>query len=398
MFITSTPPGADVLLDGESKGLTPLTIRELEPGEYEVVLRKGGYQAAQIIATVKMRQITNVAAALRDERKPITHRLAFVSNRDDGFDIWTSDENGYGLARWTTARWPRSPIHALLAPDSSSFSLNFESVKGVATVLVTAPRPNGDNPAPELRAVGGDIFRALQWAPDGRSLLLKNLISQTIWVANSLGNVTPVLIPDAPHGVLTATFAPEPGFIAYADYDQTYRIALDGTRREELAANGKEGNAFLRFSRDGRRLAHVQLQRLNPYNAGELWLMNANGNLPRRLTIGGSQDFDPVWSRDNQRIVFVHRENVDDAQADLEPARLESNLFVFDFATQQIRALTNFRNKRVRQPSISFDDQRITFVCNETGSDEIWVVDFYGGDPYPLTHDNATATFPLWLW
>src|SRR5712692_2228885 len=82
LFITSTPLGADVVLNGELRGHTPLTVRELEPGEYEVVLRKDGFEDAQIITTVRPRQISNVTYTMRNERAPITHRLAFFSNRD----------------------------------------------------------------------------------------------------------------------------------------------------------------------------------------------------------------------------------------------------------------------------------------------------------------------------
>ena len=68
LSITSTPAGAEVFVNGLPKGFTPLTVRELEPGDYEVVLRKDGYQDAQVITSVKARQTSNVVYALRSER------------------------------------------------------------------------------------------------------------------------------------------------------------------------------------------------------------------------------------------------------------------------------------------------------------------------------------------
>ena len=44
---------------------------------------------------------------------------------------------------------------------------------------------------------------------------------------------------------------------------------------------------------------------------------------------------------------------------------------MIDLATRTLRPLSKFRGKRVRHPAISVDDQRITFVSNESGFDEI---------------------------
>ncbi len=222
--------------------------------------------------------------------------------------------------------------------------------------------------------------------------------AQAIWIAGATGNVTQVRIPEAPRGVLTAGFVPDSGSIAYADFDNTYLLTIDGQRRQEIAPNGREGNTFIRFSRDGRRLVYASMQKQNAYNAGELWLATTDGSDPQKLTLSGAQDFDPIWTGDSRRIVYVHRENTEQPAADIEPALLVSNLWVIDLQTRTQRPLTTFKGKRVRQPSISTDDQRITFICNCNGSDDVWVTDFFGGDPYSLTNDKASASFPMWLW
>jgi hypothetical protein len=40
--VETTPPGADVLLDGTARGKTPLDLAGVEPGEHEVTLMGGG--------------------------------------------------------------------------------------------------------------------------------------------------------------------------------------------------------------------------------------------------------------------------------------------------------------------------------------------------------------------
>lgn len=399
LFVTSSPPGAEVLLNGAVRGRTPLTVREVEPGEQELVLRSPGFEDTQIIATARARQTVNVSATLRAARKPAGHRLAFFSNRDGAYDMWTTDETGRDASRWTSHRWVRGPLMALAAPGGNSIAVNVEEGGSLKTWLISGPRPDLPPDAePDLRALGGDVFRILQWSGDGRTLLLKNMVSQTIWLAGTSGNVTQVRIPDVPRGVLTAGYAPDAGGVAYADYDNTYLLTFDNLQRRDIAPNGREGNTYIRFSRDGRQLVFASMQKQNAYNAGELWIAALDGGDPRKLTLSGAQDFDPVWSNDGRRIVYVHRENTEQALADIEASLLVSNLWVIDLATQTQRALTTFKGKRVRQPSISTNDQRVTFVCNCSGSDEIWVTDFFGGDPYPLTNDKASASFPMWLW
>ncbi|MBN1436391.1 MAG: PEGA domain-containing protein [Sedimentisphaerales bacterium] len=49
--VNSEPAGALVWLNGEEAGLTPMTVRFQEYGEYEVILRKAGYDT---IRTTRM--------------------------------------------------------------------------------------------------------------------------------------------------------------------------------------------------------------------------------------------------------------------------------------------------------------------------------------------------------
>ena len=50
LYITSDPVGAEVLINNEpQKMLTPFILESLEPGEYEIVAKKGGYEGKQKI-------------------------------------------------------------------------------------------------------------------------------------------------------------------------------------------------------------------------------------------------------------------------------------------------------------------------------------------------------------
>ena len=45
--IESSPPGADIIIEGRNYGKTPRTLR-IEPKEYNITVRKPGYGSAQI--------------------------------------------------------------------------------------------------------------------------------------------------------------------------------------------------------------------------------------------------------------------------------------------------------------------------------------------------------------
>jgi hypothetical protein len=53
LAVTSEPPGAMVVVDGVGRGLTPLDLNSLSPGEYRVTLSLVGYlDNAQVVTLV----------------------------------------------------------------------------------------------------------------------------------------------------------------------------------------------------------------------------------------------------------------------------------------------------------------------------------------------------------
>ena len=61
LLIESRPPGAAVLIDGQPRGTTPLTIEALPPGGYSVTLTLAGYQP--FVTTVRVVAGTRTRAA-----------------------------------------------------------------------------------------------------------------------------------------------------------------------------------------------------------------------------------------------------------------------------------------------------------------------------------------------
>ena len=47
--VRSEPSRARVTIDGQARGSTPLTLRDVAPGDYQVVLERGGRTATQMV-------------------------------------------------------------------------------------------------------------------------------------------------------------------------------------------------------------------------------------------------------------------------------------------------------------------------------------------------------------
>lgn len=67
---------------------------------------------------------------------------------------------------------------------------------------------------------------------------------------------------------------------------------------------------YAQFSPDGRRIVYTSAQR---GGQGAIYVMNADGSNPTRLTnnegASTSRDFEPEWTSDGSRIVFLSNRN-----------------------------------------------------------------------------------------
>ncbi len=64
--ISSTPPDAEIYLDGVKKGTTPTTIRQLLVGDYNIELRMQGYAGYTAKTTIKHNETTEIGQTLQN--------------------------------------------------------------------------------------------------------------------------------------------------------------------------------------------------------------------------------------------------------------------------------------------------------------------------------------------
>ncbi len=92
----SNPTGADIILDGRNVGKTPYTLRDVEPGEYTVIIRHRGYNDWTGRVNVEVGKLSEVKAELvpSDTTISVTTVPAGFELYIDGVDVGTTPYSG----------------------------------------------------------------------------------------------------------------------------------------------------------------------------------------------------------------------------------------------------------------------------------------------------------------
>ena len=128
----------------------------------------------------------------------------------------------------------------------------------------------------------------------------------------------------------------------------------------------------------------------------EIYVMDAHGVNPRRLTNNPAKDLSPSWSPDGKRIAFIS-----DRDGHVPEGRVfhNSEIYVMDADGGNQQNLTNHPSDD-RSPSWSPDSTRIAFESdrdNDRGHNiEIYVMDADGGNLQRLTNNLTEDEDPAW--
>ncbi len=123
----------------------------------------------------------------------------------------------------------------------------------------------------------------------------------------------------------------------------------------------------------------------------EIYVMDADGGIPRRLTNNSDSDWDPSWSPDGKRIVFV---SARDGHVDGHGASIP-DIYAMDADGSNQQNLTNNPNAD-RSPSWSPDGRRIAFMSDKNGNYDIYVMDADGSNQQSLTNHPFSDRNPSW--
>ena len=148
---------------------------------------------------------------------------------------------------------------------------------------------------------------------------------------------------------------------------ELYVADADGGSPRRLTRNDAE-DVLPAWSPDGRTLAFSS----NRSGAFEIWVMNANGTGVRPVTRGARREdgsFYPAWSPDGERIAFASSFRTPENQEIYVVRRDGSTLRRLTRTAGDIGALGDDA-----APAWSPDGKRIVFASNRTGELEIWTM------------------------
>ena len=167
----------------------------------------------------------------------------------------------------------------------------------------------------------------------------------------------------------------------------------DGGNEQRLTNNPRD-DRYPSWSPDGKRIIFSSKRdghfRGESGITSEIYVMDADGGNPQRLTENRKNDKDPSWSPDGKRIAFSS-----DRKGDLQ----NFEIYVMDADGGNEQRLTE--NRRFDEdPSWSPDGERIAFWSNREAdlhNAEIYVMDADGGNLQRLTNNPHPDVSPAWF-
>jgi Tol biopolymer transport system component/DNA-binding winged helix-turn-helix (wHTH) protein len=217
------------------------------------------------------------------------------------------------------------------------------------------------------------------WSGDGRGVFFSSARAgiYSLWRAPAAGG-EPAWVAGGGTKMKHPTSARARRLIAYESWVYEVNLWRAGASEgagSRLTESTDEWNYEPAISPDGARVAFVSTRS----GATEVWVSDADGARPRRLTsFGGARVETPRWSPDGRRLVFSAR----------APAR--SDLYLIDAEggvpariTEQSDALA---------PEWSRDGKSITFASRESGSWQVWRLDLESRRRTPATEEGGYAS------
>jgi Tol biopolymer transport system component len=268
---------------------------------------------------------------------------------------------------------------AYVSCDSSQAGMTGTRDCDVALVELEMSRATAQPPH-RLTTQRYGYIHSLTWTRDGSTIIYDafgQTLSPGLWRVTIDGNRAPERIEAAGESATAPAFARSRDRLAFT------RMALDidiyrfqAGAPVQLVAGSSFEDFDPRLSRDGRQVAFAS--RRAPGNRMDIWVAEADGSNPQQLTRGpGVSQGSPSWSPDGRRIAF-------DAQEE-SPKDSHRHLWMIDADGGAPRRLTPEAGDQV-VPTWSHDGRWIYYSWWQADGRDIWRRPADGGAPERLTH------------
>jgi Tol biopolymer transport system component len=245
----------------------------------------------------------------------------------------------------------------------------------------------------------------LSWAPDGSSLLVVLSANRDLMYSmrpdgsdmrrisprctgRCLGDDNPAFTRSGNRIAFERAFGPVTN--DNAAVDAIFTMDADGTRVKQLTQKTRPTSTedhSATWSPDGRQIA---FQRLNttaaPVGRSAIYVMSASGTHLRRLTPTSLDASNPRWSRDGTRILFNDVAEPADGK--------DANIYTVRPDGTGLTKLTNYTGGTAQAfvDDWSPDGSKIVFHFQNSGVDDLYIMDADGSNPHPLTHLGPSAS------
>jgi hypothetical protein len=223
LYIRSDPSGADLWVDSRYYGETPGTVGDLNPGSYDILLRKAGYLDHEESARVNAGRTTSVYGGLTPSTPDAGAGTLQVDSRPGGASVYLDDDyqgttpSGGGSVNIRSLD-PGSYALRLEMPDYQTYSDTVVINKNIITDIHAQLVPDSPGPQPDTT---GQL--TIDSEPAGADVLLDNQYK----------GITPVYLSDIPVGSHSLLLS----LSGYQDYTTTATVVSGTTVNVPVTLN-----------------------------------------------------------------------------------------------------------------------------------------------------------------
>ena len=378
-----------------------LVFASTRSGNWDIWVMNADGSHTQQLTTHRMADLS--PAWSRDGSK-----IAFVSYRDLEYSIYIMDSGGQNQRKLTTGGngdW--APV---FSPDGNS--IVFTSSRSGGGDLYLIDTQSGT----EYRRLTEDPARDMlpAWSPDGKKIAFVSERGgdRDLWLINTDGSAPlpltrgifnhrrPLYDVDREFieglGYYTLSWRPDGSMIAYTSIrrDGKGEIAIlpipsppptlaSLQVRESQITHDDGWDLFPSWSPDGEKIAYIKTQGLG---FSEIWVMGRDGQNRQKLTDRPfTKFFEPSFSPDQKTILFFSDQSGN------------NDIWIMDSIGQHLRQLTTDPAEDFH-PSWSPNGKKIAFISKRGGSNAIWIMDRDGESQrqvIPVGLDDCDLT-PAW--
>ena len=236
-------------------------------------------------------------------------RILFNSDRSGNLQIYMLNSDGSRAVRLTNNLF--SDQTPAFSPDGKKIAFISNRDGNDEIYLMNA---DGSNQQRLTHSVDDEAMP--DWSPDGKHLVytlrcnsLENCTGHQELYAIDIDGTNPRQLTNTDYNAFLPAWRPDGGAIAFVLGNQQgssiYYVSAQGGPVLPLIDRTDINVSMPAWSPDGTRLAYVQWD-VTTYQS-ELYVSNADGTQPRRLTREGASINDPAWSPDSAWITFSLR-------------------------------------------------------------------------------------------